>query len=489
MDILARLEQFLIESEKESYLVYAGLKDDANFSAIYDRYPGLISRETLKGIQGMLLPEDEKAELIAFLYTGIIGEELKERTDAVLTRELEETIAVDGTVYPFRQAAVLVANSKKHADRRTFEAARAATQARINPEYVELEQDGQRIATEFGYESYAKFFESVERIPLDAMRAETDRFLAETWDLYNGWKSDICKRWLDVPAAQACSFDLVHLRRAAQFDSMFPADRMTSTVWKMLDQMGIDAEKNPNIHVDIEPRAKKSPRAFCCAVRVPSEVYLVILPHGGTDDYSSFLHELGHTLHYAYTSAALPLSARYLGDNSVTEGFAGTLENLLESPTFLRDMLGIRNPTEFVQYITFIKLYLARRYCGKFQYELSLNGGKTKPEEWPGLYASTLTTVTGVTYDPTFFLQDVDSHFYCVRYLRAWMLEGQMRAALERDFGGAWFHKKGAGDFLRDVWSLGQSLNAEGVSHRIGFGALNFDGLIEECRRVREGNI
>ena len=37
-------------------------------------------------------------------------------------------------------------------------------------------------------------------------------------------------------------------------------------------------------------------RAFCAPVRVPHEVYLVLRPHGGQTDWTTFLHELGHAL-------------------------------------------------------------------------------------------------------------------------------------------------------------------------------------------------
>ena len=40
--------------------------------------------------------------------------------------------------------------------------------------------------------------------------------------------------------------------------------------------LGIDLHAQPNVHLDLEPRPHKSPRAFCAPVRVPGEVYLVI---------------------------------------------------------------------------------------------------------------------------------------------------------------------------------------------------------------------
>jgi hypothetical protein len=73
---------------------------------------------------------------------------------------------------------------------------------------------------------------------------------------------------------------------------------------------------------------------------VPDEIYLVISPHGGRDDYAALFHEAGHTEHYAHVDPSLPFEYRHLGDNSVTEGFAFLLEHLTEDPAWLAATLG-----------------------------------------------------------------------------------------------------------------------------------------------------
>ena len=60
------------------------------------------------------------------------------------------------------------------------------------------------------------------------------------------------------------------------------------------------------IRLDTGEREGKRSRAFCAPVRVPDEVYLVLRPHGGQTDWNTFLHELGHALHFAYMRPDLP---------------------------------------------------------------------------------------------------------------------------------------------------------------------------------------
>ena len=215
---------------------------------------------------------------------------------------------------------------------------------------------------------------------------------------------------------------------------------------------------------------------------MPSEVYLVIMPHGGVDDYSSFLHELGHTLHYAHTEPGLSIAARYLGDNSVTEAHAGTLDHLVYNPAWLKRHLGADDTAEYLRFMRFFELYMIRRYCGKLHYEMELHGGEHDLEDCADIYVKTLTEATRVKYFPETYLQDVDSHFYCARYLRAWMLERQIRAKLVEKAGEEWFAEPNAGDILKEMWSKGQQHWAEVISTALGFNALNFDQLIEDYK-------
>ena len=100
------------------------------------------------------------------------------------------------------------------------------------------------------------------------------------------------------------------------------------------------------LELDIEQRPKKSPRAFCAPIEVPGRVVLVIQPIGGADDWRALFHEAGHTEHFAHV-ADLPVEAKRLGDDSVTEGWATLMEHLLLEPAWLSRRLDFPKPDEF----------------------------------------------------------------------------------------------------------------------------------------------
>jgi hypothetical protein len=277
--------------------------------------------------------------------------------------------------------------------------------------------------------------------------------------------------------------DLVAWFRAPAFDEWFPAERLVPSLSETLGGLGIDLEAQPGVTLDTEPRPRKSPRAFCSPVRVPDEVYLVIARIGGRDDFAALFHEAGHTQHYAHTDRDLPVEARYLGDNSVTEGFAFLFEHLLSDPAWLHGQLDFGPVDEYVRFTALQKLFFVRRYAAKLAYEIELHSG-VPLDSLPDRYSEHLSGAVGVAYPRGDYLEDVDGGFYCTCYLRAWAFEAQLRDHLRTEFGSDWFRRRQAGDLLRELWSLGQSLRADDLLREVTGESIRFDVLADEARRA-----
>ncbi len=72
------------------------------------------------------------------------------------------------------------------------------------------------------------------------------------------------------------------------------ADRMPlPALVQTLADLGIDLHSQRNVHLDLDQRPGKSPRAFCSPIEVPDKVMLVIQPIGGHDDWRALFHEAG----------------------------------------------------------------------------------------------------------------------------------------------------------------------------------------------------
>ena len=176
--------------------------------------------------------------------------------------------------------------------------------------------------------------------------------------------------------------------------------------------------------------------------------------------------------------AALPVEHRWLGDNSVTEGFAFLFEHLAHDPAWLERRLGVGDPAPIVEHARASKLVFLRRYCAKLGYELELQG-EGSADGLDELYARRLSEAVHVDWPATTWLSDVDAFFYVAAYLRAWALETHLRRELRDRFGELWFEDRRAGDLLRELWSTGQREPAHELLRRLTGAELDFSALLD----------
>jgi hypothetical protein len=214
---------------------------------------------------------------------------------------------------------------------------------------------------------------------------------------------------------------------------------------------------------------------------VPDEVYLVLRPHGGQADYRTLLHELGHALHFAYTRPDLPFEWRWLGDNSVTEGYAMLFDHLMHDAGWLARYteLGRKHSGTFLRTVGFEELHFLRRYCAKLTYEAALYSGEVRWDALPALYVDRLTSATTFRYDPADAFVDVDPRFYAARYLRAWQLQALLTETLIERFDEDWWRNPQAGPWIvEELFSEGQRELAGELAERATGKTLSFAPLV-----------
>ncbi len=242
--------------------------------------------------------------------------------------------------------------------------------------------------------------------------------------------------------------------------------------------MGVNLEDQRNIHLDVAERPKKDPRAFVSPVRVPADIRLVVMPQGGHDDYATLFHEAGHAEHFGTTRPDLPVEYRYLGDNSLTEGFAFLMEYLTGNPQWLARFTGMKESKTFLDFASTYKLYFLRRYAAKLSYEIALHSRGL--DQAPLRYKEHLESALGFQHPEQHYLVDVDDGFYTANYLRAWIFEAQVRRVLRETFGENWFEKRSAGIQLQKWWSLGQKFRVEEMLRDLGYGGLDIRPLLDD---------
>jgi hypothetical protein len=479
-------ERFSEEIDRDYYLHLSGRKPDLEVEAIYARYEALFERAAIERIGEARLSasgEDERRlrYLHHFALDGYLGA-LSRHLEARLA-ELEATleIAVGDESLPYRMAPVVQANEPDSERRAEIEAARNAVLAeRLNPLHRESLETSHAACRELGWPSYLDAYSDVRALDLRELDARLEEFARVTEADYARTVDPELKPTVGIPLAELRRSDLARFFRAAHLDPLFPSNGMVGALRETLLGLGIDLEAQSNVILDTAQRPTKSPRAFCSTPRVPEEVYLVLPPVGGREDYATLFHEAGHAEHYGCTRSALEFEFRHLGDNSVTESFAFLFEGLTANAEWLERVVGTEDAEAAIRHARAARLVFLRRYSAKIAYEIELHGPDVDLEAMPTRYAELLGERIGVEWPRETWLSDVDSGFYVACYLRAWALEVQWRAELRGRFGETWFAARDAGEWLREIWAQGQRLDADALLAETAGRSLDFLQLASE---------
>jgi hypothetical protein len=487
------VEAFVRDANREFYLHGSGQKESLEIAAIVERYGDAFTPEAMRACLDAADAATDPAEkrrhvaLAQAVAESCMERELAPLGDELATAEATATIDLDGEEIPYFSAAVMVQNERDRERRRAIDAARRTVVAQLNPLRERLFTRHHELIGELGFPGYVDFYSTLKGIAVRALGEQMQAFLDRTADLYAQHIAPWFEEVIGVPWSDAERHDAALLFRMSDQDSWFRSDRMLPTLRDTLMGLGVAIDDQPNVHLDTEERPRKNPRAFCAPVRTPDEVYLVIRPTGGYQDFRALFHEAGHTEHFAHVERTRPFEERDLGDNSVTEAFAFTMEHLLLDRDWIGDALRVDSASlrTLVHHAHVYYLYMIRRYGAKLVYELALHGaGPGGMTEMPQRYATTLSDNLGFRYNEEGWLDDVDPGFYASQYLRAWMLEAQLRERWRQRHGERWWGPGKAGDELRALWSLGQALPAHLLAGELGMPGLGIDALE---RRIREG--
>jgi len=475
-------EAFSTELNQEHYLVGAGLKDSLEITPIYKRWIDLFEGEPFAQAKRWGFEPVEERYVLDFLATGYLHNQTRSFTERIVWEELAATVEWDTHPVPYRQLPGLIANEENAELRHALERVHLDAMVAFNPLREDRERRLQREARAFGFTDYVGLYDSLHAIELDQLVARMETFLKDTEEEYlAALQTYLGEMHILRDDARRC--DLARIFRSSPFDAAFPEERLLATLHNALEDLGINLEEQRQIHLDVEPRPLKSPRAFCSPVQVPGDVRLVLKPMGGAQDYETLFHEAGHAEHFGNVDRTLPFAYRRLGDSALTETHAFLLEHLLHDPAWLHRHLGVEQPKSLLQLAGFHRLYFLRRYGAKLIYERELHRADD-PTQLADLYDELLSGATGVEYGPESYLADVDDGFYAAEYIKAWIFEAQLRRYLLKEFDDEWFRNPKAGRFLIELWRDGQRHPVGQLAQFIGVEGLDAGPVTEDIRAL-----
>jgi hypothetical protein len=451
-----RGDAFTRDMLQEYYDHFAGLKDTLDIEHVYEEYEDLTRLETAQRLQ------DAPTELWRFACEGFLGN--LTRSHQAKAAEVEATLEakVDGETFPYRMLRVAMSNEPDRGKRQRLDEERIRLlDEHLNPLYLDAQRIDRDAVRELNAPNYYELYKRFG-FRLDELADECRAVLDDTERLWEDQGDTLFRSRLGFGLDEAKPWDVGRLFRAPELDDLYPSDKMLPALEATLADLGIDIRSQSNVHLDLEVRPSKSPRAFCAPIDVPGKVMLVIQPIGGKDDWEALFHEAGHTEHYACTSENLSMEGKRLGDMAVTEGWAMLLQHLVTEPAWLNRRLDVPRVDELAKDGAVSLLYFVRRYCAKLLWEIELFQAED-PTTIRSRYAELLSDALKIPIHSESYLDDVDGSFYVIGYLRSWAFEAQLRDFLRGEFGNDWFARREAGDLLRELWSVGQEPTADAL--------------------------
>jgi hypothetical protein len=487
-EIVQGLRDSTYELQNEGRAVRAGLKAEQDTAGIMVGYAWLYSEETLDAVGEPV--DEERGRVRAAIMQGIIERRAAADEDRLSTFYANATVAAGGERVPFYTAQSQLATEPRPDRREALASGAAAVMAEADALHLEREAIVQETTRGFGMGGHTQFWASLKDVDYGALRDELARVATATRERYRAWVEPRMEAaggaFGDCPQAHMAFF-----RGLPEHDAAFAAERFEPAMRRTFERLGLELFTAPTIRLDLADRPAKNPRASVWVPEAGREVHLLVRPTGGNGDYSAFLHEAGHALHFGLTDPAIGWPLANTGRSmAYAELWSYLVEHIGHDPAWIAEATGVDDAgaERIATDLAGVDLMLFNRYVGKLTAELELYGGD--PLDAPrgrGIYAGVLTAATGFRYDARAWQFDRDPGYYSADYLRAWLAEAALERQLRERFGERWWAGAAAGEWLREQWHRGWAPEAEELVAEVGGRPWSGQALIERLERRLPG--
>ncbi len=481
------LEQFDIALNRELYGYFSGSKDQLETRRIYSEHSDLFTLGIINAIAG---EHDRAADSLSskrkslhrlrwFAIEHHLDSRISGLAEEICRYEAHSTIQWDGAQVSFVKIPYLLNQESSREARQSLNEARISVIKGTESLRLEWLARLNSAAANLGYGSYLEILQSCTKTDYRAVAELFDKLVRGTEGLYRDRLCHSLQATIGRAADEARHCDAWYWRRKNETWSSLTRGHLLDSVAETCCRLGLQPVGRGRITLDFEDRPLKRPRPFCIPVRVPDEIYVVLLPRGGYSDYAALLHESGHAHHFAWTSPSLAVEFRIFGDRGLCETYAFLFEYLLTDREWLRETFGVSPSESLLRFQHLFRSFLIRRNAGKLRNAISLFQGSL-PDDAPAEYAESMRRYTGFEHDPELYLEDLTEGFCQADYLRAWILQAMLRNRLRSRFGNAWYRDRAAGSFLKEIWETGMLYSADELSREMGLGPLDGEALQDE---------
>ncbi|MCZ6874482.1 MAG: hypothetical protein O7G88_13300 [bacterium] len=305
-------------------------------------------------------------------------------------------------------------------------------------------------AEEAGYTSVEKMWADILPGDLAAQHEQAVCLLKETEDVYTDLLTWAVKQRLRIPPGQLRRHDILALFTFPDYQTYYQPGALIDCLPVCLQEMDIDPYADGRLALRQRPATFGFPVAV--AVQIPDQVVLSYSQVAGPKASEAYASAFGRALLWAYTSSALPLTVRQLGDPAVPISSAQLFAEMVTAPSWLRHYLRVTVDRHYWLWHRLDRLYRFRRQLGRFlfAYQLSSMDSLAGAQD---MYREIMMTACQVDYTSAYCLVDWDWSFTSLAMLRGWSLSYLLLETVRSQFGDDWFRNTDSGVWLRDYWA------------------------------------
>lgn len=296
-----------------------------------------------------------------------------------------------------------------------------------------------------GFRDERGLFEALDGVPLAALSAEAQAFLDGTRDAYRDNLDWVLRRH-GSSRDTAALHDLDWARTATRHTLPSPRDRMLRVLEGALRWMGLD----PSGGGRLKRSVATAPPTVVARRRVPGEVHLLLHPEDGVPAWADALGDWGRALAATWTSAALPMEDRVLGDSAVPAAWGALLSLAPLERDWLSRVLDVAKSRDAARELQTLHLAAVRGLAGLLHAELDLAAGSS-----PRDAADRITAATLARFPAGLLLEHASPWFRTAHRLRAAAGAATLASLLDRRFEN-WHRNPDTGKFLLAAWALGR---------------------------------
>jgi hypothetical protein len=488
-ELSKRCEGYLEALNREEYQFASGLKSETDLPDIEAEYADLPTAESVNAVRKALdkASGDQALRLINllnFLLDLLIESHGSAFQNRLYSVQGKAVLKIQKKSMPFRKSQAALASEPDRLVRLLIGSEQHRVFAKLNGILLQSLKATHDLSGRLNKGGHIAFCSRRLGVDLKGLGEAAGKFLADTRDLYVEMMERLAKSRLGLALDDLRREDMAFLLGGAEFDPLFPEDRMAATAEEVCKGLGLDPTASGRVAYDLEEREGKSHRSCAYPIRIPEEIVVAVRPKAGHAALRQFVQQVGEAMHRAHVEASLPFEFRSLAAPSVIQASGHLFSQVLLEREWLASRPEVASRIDPLRQILALKeVYFIRLLATQFRYELVLHADDSF-ERKDVIFSDMIQEHCSVHFAPEAYLFFTDFQFNSAVYLRGLLLETLLRRRLKERFGEQWRRRKEAGGFLRDLWKGGGRISHADALERLGGREYDFTPLVEDMKAL-----